>query len=86
VTYEIELTASALRSFDRIPVKAAHAVIEFVFGALADNPRRVGKQLKFRLEGHWSARRGDFRIVYVIDEASKVVIVKSVAHRSDAYR
>jgi mRNA-degrading endonuclease RelE of RelBE toxin-antitoxin system len=31
-------------------------------------------------------RRGDFRVIYEIDEDAKVVLVHRVAHRRTAYR
>jgi mRNA interferase RelE/StbE len=50
------------------------------------NPRRLGKPLRFELEGHWSARRGPYRIVYRIDDEARVISVVAVAHRADIYR
>jgi mRNA-degrading endonuclease RelE of RelBE toxin-antitoxin system len=66
-----------------VPEKAATAAIEFIYGPLAQNPRRVGKPLRFELEGLHSARRGDYRIIYRIAE---VVTVVAIEHRADAYR
>lgn len=43
--------------------------------AIEGNPRRLGKQLRFELEGLWVARRGPFGIIYEIDETSRVVTV-----------
>ncbi len=54
--------------------------------AIEGNPRRLGKQLRFELEGLWVARRGPFRIIYEIDQTSRVVTVVKIAHRSHAYR
>jgi mRNA-degrading endonuclease RelE of RelBE toxin-antitoxin system len=36
-------------------------VIEFVFGDLAREPRRVGKPLRRELAGMYSARRGPYQ-------------------------
>ena len=84
--YSIEWTRSALRGLDRVPDKAATACIEFAYGALAAEPRRVGRELRFELAGRHSARRGDFRIVYAIDDETRVVTIIAVDHRSDIYR
>lgn len=84
--FDIEWTSSALRSLDRLPEKIATACVEFVYGGLAENPRRVGRALRFDLEGKHSARRGDFRVVYEIDEPAHVVTVLAIDHRSDIYR
>lgn len=86
IRYEVEWTRSALRRLDRIPDKAAAACIEFVYGALADNPRRVGRELRLDLAAKHSARRGDFRIIYDIDDTAGVVTIIAIDHRSDVYR
>ncbi len=77
--------APARRQIDRLPVSVAAAVIE-TLGAIASNPRRLGKPLRFELDGCFSARRGPYRIVYRIDEQIRTVSVLAVAHRSDVYR
>jgi mRNA-degrading endonuclease RelE of RelBE toxin-antitoxin system len=84
--YEIEWTASALRSVDRLPEKIATACVEFAYGGLAENPQRVGRALRFELDGKHSARRGDFRVIYEIDARQSVVTVIAIDHRSDVYR
>jgi mRNA interferase RelE/StbE len=84
--YDIDWTRSALRGLDRLPEKAAAACIEFVYGALAENPLRVGGELRLDLVGKRSARRGDFRVIYEIDEEARSVTIVAVAHRSDVYR
>jgi mRNA interferase RelE/StbE len=47
-------------------------------------PQWVGKALRFELEGLHSARRGDFRIVYRIDDDQ--VTILAIDHRADIYR
>ena len=79
----IAWTPTAKRALTRLPEKAAAAAIEFVYGALADNPRRVGKPLRHELEGLHSARRGDFRIIHRITD---VVTIVAIDHRADIYR
>ena len=84
--YEITWASSALRTLDRLPEKIATACVEFVYGGLAQNPRRVGRPLRLELAGKHSARRGDFRLIYEIDDDARSVTVIAVAHRSDVYR
>lgn len=78
--------APATRAMERMPEKAATAVIELIYGALSDSPHRIGRPLRFELEGKHSARRGDFRIVYLIDDRSRTVVIEAIAHRRDVYR
>lgn len=84
--YSIDWTRSALRSLDRLPEKTVTACIEFVYGALADNPQRVGGPLRLGLAGKHSARRGDFRVIYQIDEEGRATMIIAIGHRSDIYR
>jgi mRNA-degrading endonuclease RelE of RelBE toxin-antitoxin system len=84
--YSVEWAASALRALERLPEKVAPAAVELIYGALAENPQRVGGPLRFELEGKHSARRGDYRVVYVIDDQRRIVVIEAIAHRGDAYR
>ncbi|WP_295696062.1 type II toxin-antitoxin system RelE/ParE family toxin [Lapillicoccus sp.] len=80
---EITWSPTARRALAKLPEKVGTAVIEFIYGPLARNPHRVGKALRFELEGLHTARRGDFRIVYRITDN---VTILAIEHRADAYR
>ena len=59
----------------------AAACYEFLAGALAENPHRVGKTLRTPQAGTYSARRGQYRVLYTIDDDTVTVLVVSVQHR-----
>jgi mRNA interferase RelE/StbE len=84
--HAVRLTRSAQRDLNRLPDAVAAAAVEFIFGALAQNPNRVGKPLLGELEGLHSARRGQYRIIYEIEQAAVTVTIIRVAHRADANR
>lgn len=84
--FGIRPTPSARRDLDRLPEAVAAAVLEFLYGALAENPHRVGKPLLGKLSGLHSARRGQYRVIYEIDDEVVTVTVIKIAHRGDAYR
>jgi mRNA interferase RelE/StbE len=84
--YGIAWTATARRALARLPEKVATAVVEFLYGSLAANPHRVGKPLKLGLVRLDSARRGDYRVIYRIDDHDHRIDVMAIEHRSDAYR
>lgn len=87
MTYRVELTSAATRALTEVlPEAVAVACWEFIRGPLADDPYRVGKPLRGRLEGRYSARRGEFRVIYHIFDERVVVRVIHIAHRRDAYR
>lgn len=84
--HRIDWAAPARRALTRLPEKAATAAVEFIYGPLAASPQRVGHPLRFELAGRHSARRGDYRIVYRIDDQQHRVIIEAIRHRADAYR
>lgn len=70
----------------RITPRIVLAIVEFVYGDLAANPRRVGKPLERELAGTFSARRGPYRVLYDIDDTAGEIQILRVDHRSDVYR
>ncbi len=87
MTYRVSLTRQSRRALsEELPEAVAAACWEFLRGALSENPHRVGKPLRGTLEGRYSARRGEFRVIYRIYETRLVVEVIDIAHRRDVYR
>ena len=85
--YELIVARPAARAIaEQLPAAVSAAVIDFISGALIDNPQRVGRALRNELAGIYSARRGTYRVLYRIDEDAREVIVVRIDHRSDVYR
>jgi mRNA interferase RelE/StbE len=84
--FAVAWTPTSRRALARLPEKVATAAVEFIYGSLAENRHRVGKPLKLGLAGLHSARRGDYRVIYRIDDHVHAVTVMAIEHRSDAYR
>lgn len=84
--FAIAWTAASRRALTKLPEKVATAVVEFLYGSLSSSPYRVGKPLRLGLDGLHSARRGDYRVIYRIDDHQHRVTVIAIEHRSDAYR
>lgn len=84
--YELRLSTDARKALsETLPASVAAAVWEFVNGPLLDDPHRVGRPLRCGLEGYRSARRGQYRVIYTIDEHDVIVQVIRISHRGDAY-
>ena len=89
--YELVVTSTALRALSSAPPRGigervAWVIYEFVQGPLLAAPYRVGKPLAGPLAGTFSARRGSFRVLYEVDDATRTVTITAVQHRSDVYR
>jgi prevent-host-death family protein len=70
---------------DQFTKKVAAAAFEFMNGALLDDPRRVGTPLGASLAPAYSARRGDYQILYLIDSDARTVNVTAIRHSADAF-
>lgn len=78
---EPRLTPRARDDFRALPDTVREAVLE-TLTLIGAEPERAGKQLVGRLAGLWSARVGNYRVLYTIESGG--VIVRAIRHR--AYR
>lgn len=84
--YTLVVARTAARQIaEHLPEAVAAAVMNFITGDLLDEPRRVGKPLGQELTGTWAARRGEYRVVYEVDDEASTVTVLDVDHRRDIY-
>ncbi|HVW44175.1 MAG TPA: type II toxin-antitoxin system RelE/ParE family toxin [Amycolatopsis sp.] len=84
--YAVTFTPAARRRLAKLPLSAASALYEHLTGPVAGNPYRLGKPLDEPFHEVWTARRGEYRALYSIDDDQRTVTVLAVAHRRDAYR
>jgi mRNA interferase RelE/StbE len=82
--YRVELRRQAQRALDKLPKPDFEAVIEAI-KSLAETPRPRGIE-KVKTTGLWRIRKGDYRIVYAIDDDTHVVVIVRVGNRREIYR
>lgn len=83
--YRVVFARSARRELERLEMSVARRIISRI-EALATDPRPPGC---VKLQGAadlWRIRIGDYRVVYSVDDDARVVDIRVVRHRSDAYR
>ena len=80
---ELRVTRRAKDDLEALPESVRQAVLE-TLALIGLEPERMGKALVGRLEGLWSARVGNYRVLYTIEPSR--VIVRGVRHRAVAYR
>jgi mRNA interferase RelE/StbE len=80
---ELRLTRRARDDLQALPETVREAVLETLV-AVAAEPEAAGKALVGRLEGLWSARVGNYRVLYTIEAGS--VVVRAIRHRAVVYR
>jgi mRNA interferase RelE/StbE len=84
--YEAEITPEGLRHLRRLSEKVRVAALETILSPIAENPGRSGKPLVGELAGLFSACRGDYRIIYEVPDADRVVLIHRIQHRGEVYR
>lgn len=87
MAYRVRLSPAAARTLaNDLPPKIADAAVALIFGDLKKNPRRVGKPLDPPYAPAYVARRGTYRVIYLIKDEEVEVLVTKIAHRAWAYK
>lgn len=83
--YRLQIKRAAEADLRRLPGPVFERINERIL-ALRGEPRPAGvRKLQGREEG-WRVRVGDYRIVYQIDDADRLITIVRVRHRRDVYR
>ena len=84
--WRLEVSARARRDLDRLPPRIVAAIVEFATRTLPENPERMSKPLAGELEGLRSARRGDYRVIFELRGADRIILLIRLGHRAHIYR
>jgi mRNA interferase RelE/StbE len=86
-SYTLRTTPTVRRALaETLPEGVAAAAYEFITGPLLEQPHRIGKRLLPPLDDRFSARLGTYRVIYRVDDKTRVVTVVDIGHRRDIYR
>jgi mRNA interferase RelE/StbE len=80
--YLVTFTASAKKELRDLPSEIIERLLP---RELSSSPRPAGCKKLRGYKSQWRIRVGDYRIVYVIDDTSKGVDIRRIAHRKEAY-
>ncbi|HDJ66112.1 MAG TPA: type II toxin-antitoxin system RelE/ParE family toxin [Nitrososphaeria archaeon] len=82
--YRILVTRRFERDFRKLDREIKRRV-DSIIRRLETNPF-LGKPLRGELKGKRSLRMGDYRLIYVIDEKNRIIILLTIRPRKAAYR
>ncbi len=82
--FRLEITRRAEKELGRLPPTLRERVAKALDGLL-ESPRPPRSKKLRGLEAY-SLRVGEYRIVYLVDDAQRLVTVVRVKHRRDVYR
>jgi mRNA interferase RelE/StbE len=81
--YSVLISSAAARDLRKLPPEF-RIRIRIAIETLADDPRAGAEKLVG--QDAYRIRIGDFRVVFVIDDANRRVLVVRAKHRQDVYR
>ena len=83
--YQILIKPSASKELQKLPenefIKIDKAIL-----SLSDNPRPVGCLKLMGEDKFWRIRKGDYRIIYTLDDSKKTITILKIKHRKEVYR
>jgi mRNA interferase RelE/StbE len=82
--YQLLYAPKAEREIAKLPRQVIPRVLAAAL-ALATEPRPPGCRKLRDVPGAWRIRIGDYRILYEVDDAARVVRVARAGHRRDIY-
>lgn len=85
MSYRVEFAPSAARDFKKLSGSIQGRIVPKI-DALAANPRPHGVEKLAGHENRYRVRVGEYRVVYVIDDGSRLVTVAVIGHRREVYR
>lgn len=83
--YTVEVRPAVRKALRKLSADVRKDVLAVMRG-LAEDPRPPGVRA---LQGHrpyLRVRSGDYRVIYAVDDAARLVTVAVVGHRRDVYR
>ena len=84
MAYKAALTKNFLREYKKLPDHMKDGILRAIDEIVA-NPFS-GVKLRGDLEGRWRWRVGKYRIVYIIDQTPKLVVLLDVGLRKPIYK
>lgn len=82
--YQVDLRRQAYKDLQSISTDYLRLVSNHI-DSLEENPRPVDSK-KLKGDAGYSLRVGTYRILYDIDDKSKLVTIYRIKHRREAYR
>ena len=83
--YSILLRPAAARDLRALPGNK-RSRIEKAIERLRNDPRPPGARKLMGVNNEWRLRVGEYRVLYVVNDSERQVVIARVAHRREAYR
>jgi len=83
--YKVSIIKPAQKDFRNLPEKEKPIILEEI-KKLQNNPRPHNSKKLIGSSNAYRIRKGDYRVLYTINDGAKEVIIYKIDHRKDVYR
>ena len=83
-SYSLRIRRSAEKELRALPKSVLVKVVKRI-QRLTNDPHPQGSQ-KLSGQPYYRIRQGDYRILYALDDAGRLIEIVRIAHRREAYR
>lgn len=83
--YTVEVRPAVRKALRKLSADVRKDVLAVMRG-LAEDPRPPGARALQGQRPYLRVRSGDYRVIYAVDDAARLVTVAVVGHRRDVYR
>lgn len=84
--YSLTIKSSASKELEGVSDKATLSRLVEKIKSLATQPRQSGSEKLAGRSNLYRVRQGNYRVIYSVDDQSRVVDIVKVGHRRDVYR
>ena len=84
--YRLTIKPSAAKELQAITDKVTLSRLIERIKSLSAQPRPSGSEKLAGRSSHYRVRQGNYRVIYSVDDQSRVVDIVKVGHRRDVYR
>ena len=84
--YKVKLHEGAIKELKKLDFPVRKSIVEKIENYLVKDPVGFGKPLKGNFKGLYRYRVGDYRIIYMVDIAERIIFVTNINHRKKVYK
>lgn len=83
--YRLEIKREAQKAIRKLPKAYIKGILEKLY-SLQESPRPLGAKKLIGGTNTYRVQKGNYRILYTIDDRRKLIVIYRVSHRKQAYR
>ena len=83
--YQLLIKPSASKELSKFP-ETEFTKIDKSILSLSENPRPAGCTKLTGEDNLWRIRKGNYRVIYTINDSEKTITILRIKHRKEAYR